>query len=170
MQSAPIFTCRSAYVYNDTSRDIILSLKYGDNTRAVPHMAQAILQCINKDMRLNTDIIIPVPLHNRRLWSRKYNQSALIAQAMSRKLQKPLITTAVKRVHFKSPQGGKSVAARYRNVQSAFKVINPKHINGKTVLLVDDVYTSGATLNAVSKQLLKAGAITVYATTYARVC
>lgn len=170
MQSPPIFICRSAYVYNDTSRDIILSLKYGDNTRAVPHMAHAMLQCMDEHMRINTDIIIPVPLHNRRLWSRRYNQSALIAQVMHRKYQKPLNTTAIKRVQFKSPQGGKSVSARYRNVKSAFRVTNPNVIKGKTILLVDDVYTSGATLNAVSKQLLKSGAKHIYAVTYARVC
>ncbi len=168
LKSPPPCISYSAVVYDDTSRDIILSLKYGDNTRVVPYIGRVMLSTLPHEIRSAVDIIVPVPLHRRRLWSRKYNQSALLAQYIKRHLHIPLCTQAVVRRQFKSPQGGKSIAARYRNVTTAFAIKNPNLITDKTVLLIDDVYTSGATLQAVSKVLLQAGAKHIYALTYAR--
>ncbi len=168
IKSPPPCISRSAVVYGTATRDIILALKYGDNTQVVPYMASKMVSALSSDIKMDIDIIVPVPLHPRRLWRRQYNQSALLGYYIKKHLHIPLCTQSVIRHHFKSPQGGKSVSARHHNVKFAFKVKDTTKIKGKTVLIVDDVYTSGATVHAVSKVLLKAGATKVYAITYAR--
>lgn len=172
LKSKPPCVLRSAVLYDDTTSRMILSLKYGDNIRAIDymgtHMVRALQSGISESDIQTLDYIMPVPLHYKRFWRRKYNQSALLGRTISKRLGIPLCTTAIRRTHFIAPQGGKSLSARYKNVRNSFQVVSLDAVVGKTILLVDDVYTSGATLHTISHALLKAGATKIYGITYAR--
>jgi ComF family protein len=115
------------------------------------------------------DLVIPVPLHRFRLWSRRFNQAALLAQGVARHAGLPYAPLALRRV--KRTRLGLTREARAANVQGAFKVPADAlpQLAGARVLLIDDVLTSGATLNAASRVLLRAGAARVDVLTFARV-
>ena len=149
---------------------MILAFKYGDRLHAVktfvPWMMRAGQALIDE-----ADIIIPVPLHNRRLRERRFNQSALLAQEISRKSGKAYMPDLLQRTRHTIPQQGLNYKERGKNVHGAFEV-NPDHlvtIEGKTILLIDDVYTSGATLNECARVMKKAQAAAVNVLTIARV-
>jgi ComF family protein len=115
----------------------------------------------------DADLIAPVPLHWTRLWTRGYNQAGWLALAIANGLAKPYAPLALIRKRRTPSQNGLSASGRSRNVEGAFSV--GQDVAGKTVLLVDDVYTTGATLNACAKALLKAGAARVDGVALARV-
>jgi ComF family protein len=117
------------------------------------------------------DVIVPVPLHRRRLWWRRYNQSALLAQAVAGQSGRPLASAALARVRATAQQVGLSADERDRNVRGAFRVpVEQKPaVAGRRVLLVDDVYTTGATVRAATRALLRAGATAVDVLVFARV-
>ena len=116
-------------------------------------------------------VIVPVPLHRRRLWWRRYNQSALLAQAIAAAAGKPLAQGALIRVRPTLQQVGLSADQRDRNVRGAFQVPVAEKIvvAGRRVVLVDDVYTTGATVKAATRALLRAGAAAVDVLVFARV-
>jgi ComF family protein len=119
----------------------------------------------------DTDVLVPVPLHWTRLFARRFNQAALLAQALGRLVAKPVVVDALVR-HKKTPsQGHLGLTARRRNVQGAFRVPpgRQSQIQGKRVVLVDDVYTTGSTVRVATKALLRAGAARVDVLTLARV-
>lgn len=159
---------RSALTYDDASREIILRFKHGDQTHAVkafiPWLKQAGYELLE-----STDIITPVPLHTMRLIKRRYNQSDLIGRELSKHYPDiTYIPDALIRVKNTVPQGHKKAKDRKTNVSRAFKM-TPKHnIEGKKILLIDDVYTTGATLNECAKTLYHAGATEVNCLTLAR--
>jgi len=115
------------------------------------------------------DVIIPVPLHWRRLWWRGFNQAALLAAEIARRLNVPLDTTAVTRRRFTTPQTSRHHDERMRNVRQAFAVTRPERIQNRRVLIVDDVMTTGATVDECARVLLRAGAASVDVFTLARV-
>ena len=115
------------------------------------------------------DVVIPVPLHRRRLLRRGFNQSALLAAAVTRKLHCRLDVTTLVRVIATPPQTAQDLESRRRNVHNAFAVRYPERIADLKVLLVDDVFTTGATANACAAELRGAGARTVDVLTIARV-
>lgn len=161
---------RAAVVYNDASRQLILDFKYGDKMHAVdtflPWLSRAAAP-----MAADTDIVLPVPLHPRRLWQRRFNQSAVLAQAIARVSGAAFIPDGMTRKRFTQPQKGLSRSERHSNVRGAFAV-SPRAqatIKNKNVMLVDDVFTSGATLNECARVLKRAGAAKVYVVTLARV-
>jgi ComF family protein len=119
----------------------------------------------------DADALVPVPLHWRRQWARRFNQSALLAEVIAKVSGVPLARQALKRVKATPQQVGLSQAARARNVQGAFQVPpDGKHeVAGRRLVLVDDVLTSGATMDACARALLRAGAAQVDALTFARV-
>ena len=161
---------RSAVVYNQGSKPLILHLKHSDGQELAPFIADKILTA-SKDITQKAHIILPVPLHYKRLLKRKYNQASLLAIHMAKRLKIPLYVNTLIRIKDTQPQGKKTFAARKRNIKGAF-FVNCKYndtIKDKCILLVDDVFTSGATLNECAKILLKAGAKDVIAATYARV-
>lgn len=161
---------RAAVVYNDASRQLILDFKYGDKTHAVKSFLPWMLRA-GATLLPQTDIILPVPLHARRLWQRRYNQSALLAQALGRAAKIPCLPDGLKRQRHTIPQKGLSRSERHSNVRGAFAV-TPRHadkIRGKKVMVIDDVFTSGATLNECARILKRAGAAEVYVLTLARV-
>lgn len=169
-RTPPFETARAALKYDDASRDMILRFKHADQTHVVlafiPWMEKAGAQ-----MLAQADYLVPVPLHRWRLLSRRYNQSALIAQALSKKTKVPTMVDGLLRIRATEVQGYKKAAERHKNVKKAF-VTNPKReeaVKGKSIILIDDVYTTGATVKECAKTLMKAGAKRVDILTLARV-
>jgi ComF family protein len=114
------------------------------------------------------DVLVPVPLHNRRLRQRGFNQSALIANELSKLTTLPKVETCLSRLKNSPPQARTATAnERRRNVADAFACVDER-LNGKRVLLIDDVCTSGATLEACAAALKLAGALSVWGLTLAR--
>jgi len=112
---------------------------------------------------------MPIPLHRRRLWWRGFNQSALFAFEVAARLALPLDVSSVMRTRFTPPQTARDHDARRRNVRRAFMIARPRRISGKRILLVDDVMTTGATVDECSRAMLAAGAACVDVFTLARV-
>lgn len=172
LEEAPYFDkSRSALVYNDKSKKAILGFKHSDQTHASISFANLMTRAGNELIE-KSDIIIPVPLHPKRLWFRRYNQAALLAKDIAKKSNKKSVLDLLKRIHHTPTQGLMNKSKRKENVKNAFAV-NPKFaemVHGKTILVVDDVFTTGATLNACAQTLKKAGAKEVYTLCLARVC
>ncbi len=159
----------SALRYDTISRKMIIGYKHHDRTEFAVFFAK-LLQQIGNEILNQTDIIIPVPLHQRRLFKRRYNQSALIAEILSKEYNIKHVPELLVRIKNTPPQEG-NVRKRAKNVRGAFK-INPEQadkIKGKTILLIDDVYTTGATIENCSIVLKKSGAETINVMTVTRV-
>ncbi len=126
---------------------------------------------VGQEILKDSDVLIPVPLHWRRLLLRRYNQAALLTNALSDFTGVAKDNHALKRVRATPSQGKRTRAERLQNVRKAFAVSNKGQgrIRGKTCVLVDDVYTTGATIEECSRTLLKAGAGSVRVLTLARV-
>jgi len=114
------------------------------------------------------DVLMPVPLHPSRLREREFNQSLLLADAVNRRLRLPLSYTNLVRLRETPPQTNLSRAARRKNLRQAFTVLRPGEVAERRILLVDDVFTTGTTVNECAKALRKAGAADVYVWTLAR--
>lgn len=165
----PLFKkARAAFIYDSFSKELILPFKHGDKTELTP-LLTTLMMTAGADIFPETDIILAVPLHKIRLIKRKYNQAGLLAKALSERLHKPYLPHILIRHKATSSQGHMRVAERKRNVSNAFKIQNPALIKGKNILLIDDVMTTGATLNECTKILLKSGAKSVSYLTLARV-
>ncbi|HEY9164119.1 MAG TPA: ComF family protein [Magnetovibrio sp.] len=171
VRERPPFTqARAALLYNDASKDFILRFKHADRTDLATLLAKWLLQA-GAEFLPAADVLVPVPLHWTRLFTRRFNQAALLALALGRMTAKPVVVDALVR-HRKTPsQGHLGVTARMRNVQGAFRVAPGRRdaIKGKRVVLVDDVYTTGSTARVAAKVLLRAGAARVDLVTLARV-
>ena len=158
---------RAAVAYDEISRSIALRLKYGRKValaRTMSRYMQPLLSQLPPEA-----ILVPVPLHRTRLWNRGFNQSAIVARELSRRLGASVAVDALKRVKPTPPLKGLSMAQRRRTVAGAFQV-NPKsELGGRTVVLVDDVLTTGSTANACARALKRAGAKRVELISWARV-
>ncbi|MBI4031490.1 MAG: ComF family protein [Proteobacteria bacterium] len=165
----PFISARAALVYDDASRDMILKFKHGDQLHAAPVFIPW-MERSGREMLAEADLIIPVPLHRWRFLKRRYNQAAVLAFLLARRAGAACIPDALVRRRATATQGHLDFRARHRNVRRAFAV-HPRHaekIAGKRVVLVDDVYTTGATIGECANTLLKAGAAEVSALTIAR--
>jgi ComF family protein len=161
---------RSALVYNEYSRDFILGFKHGDQTQSVVAMVPWLYQA-GAGLWPEVDVIAPVPLHRWRLLRRRYNQSVLMGRAISKRVGISFSPDILIRKRHTVVQGHLNASERHKNVASAFTV-HPKRKNnvlGKTIMLIDDVYTTGSTVNECARVLKKAGADKVYVLTLARV-
>lgn len=158
---------RAAVVYDELSRGLVLRLKYGRKVAVAKTMARYMAPLIADD-RSNA-LLVPVPLHRTRLWQRGFNQSAIVAREMSRATGIATHSAAIKRVRRTPPLKGMSLAQRRRLVAGAFKVSDRAIISGRTILLIDDVLTTGSTANACARELLRAGAAKVEMISWARV-
>ena len=166
----PYESARAAILYDDASRELVLAFKHADRTRFADAFGLWMFRA-GAAFLYGADLIVPVPLHRRRLWSRRYNQSLLLARALTRHCGVPTDPDLLRRRRNTPMQGGLSRAARRRNVQAAFAVRpgTSERVRGKTVVLVDDVLTTGATVEACTRVLRAAGASEVHVLTLARV-
>ncbi len=168
----PVFArARAVACFEDgPARDLVHHLKYGDRVELARPMGSWMARA-GAELLGDAAVIVPVPLHRRRLFQRRFNQAALLAAAIAEKSAVAVDPMLLKRVKATDPQVGKTRAQRADNVQGAFQVDPERRsaIAGKRVLLVDDVLTSGATVNAASRILLRAGAEAVDVLVFARV-
>jgi ComF family protein len=160
---------RAVFRYDGSSRAQVLALKYYDKTQLAPVFG-AWLARAGREYQGRVHAILPVPLHYWRLLARRYNQAALLAHALAQETQLPVWPDALMRIRATAAQAGLTRKGREDNVRGAFKVPAPKRqrLKGASVLLVDDVMTTGATLNACSRALHDAGVRDVYVLTLAR--
>lgn len=167
----PVFArARAVCRFDGTARELVHRLKYGDRTDLALTLGRMMAQA-GRELLPDAGVIVPVPLHRTRLWSRRFNQAAALAQIVARQSEVPLAPLALARVKRTRQQVGLTRAQRADNLQGAFRVLpNARpQIEGRRVLLVDDVLTTGSTANAASRALLRAGASAVDILTFARV-
>jgi ComF family protein len=161
---------RAAVVFDDAAKGLVHALKYRDSQEAGLLMARMMAR-VGRDLLAESDVIIPVPLHWTRLWKRRFNQAAFLAQPLAADGGKNFVTDVLVRNKSTRQQVGLNAEARRKNVRKAFSVPIEKAalISGKTILLVDDVRTTGATVAACAVALKKAGAARVYVLSFALV-
>jgi len=157
----------SVFEYGGTIRQAILQLKY-HNIRTLADPLSRFLAEYLSEHDLSFDIIIPVPIHRRRLRERGYNQTALLARRLSRMARIPVMEGALIRTrHTPSQAKSDSVEQRRENIRDAFSCVS-WNVSDKHILLIDDVCTSGATLNSCAASLKSAGAASVWGLTLAK--
>lgn len=158
---------RAAVAYDDLSRSLVLRLKYGRKVALARTMArymQPLLGTLPPEA-----VLVPVPLHRRRLWQRGFNQSALVAQELSKRTGFGTAPRLLRRSKATPPLKGMTMLQRRKAVAGAFSIDPSAKLEGRTVVLVDDVLTTGSTANACARALIRAGAGRVELLTWARV-
>src|ERR1700726_163032 len=153
---------RAAVRYDEVARTLVHALKYQDRTDLAPAMGRWMARA-GRELLEEADVLVPVPLHWKRGWSRRYNQSGALARVIERQTGVKLSSEALRRVRPTQQQVGLSRKERASNVQGAFKVAADRQslIHGRRVVLIDDVLTSGATVDACARALLRAKAASV---------
>jgi ComF family protein len=161
---------RAAVRFDEISRALVHALKYGDRLDLAPMMGRWLAQA-GRELLSEADALVPVPLHWRRRWARRFNQSAVLAAAVSTASGVPVAAHALKRVKATVQQVGLSRSERAANVQGAFRVPEEGKaaVVGRRLVVVDDVLTSGATVEGCARALLRAGARSVDVLVFARV-
>jgi ComF family protein len=161
---------RAAVRYDDVARALVSSLKYGDRLDLAPLLGGWMARA-GTELFEGADALVPVPLHWRRLWTRRYNQSAALAGTIARISGVRVAPDLLHRVKSTPQQVGLSRAERATNVQGAFRVPSAAKsaVMGRRLIVVDDVLTSGATSDACARALLRAGAAQVDVLVLARV-
>jgi ComF family protein len=171
MADPPVFArARAVCGYDDTARALVHRLKYGDRIELAITMGR-MMTLAGRELIAEADLIAPVPLHRWRLWRRRFNQAAALAGVIGERTGLPVDLAALARVKRTRPQVGLSRNERADNLQGALRVAEAARprIEGKRVLLVDDVLTTGSTANASARALLRSGASAVDLLTFTRV-
>lgn len=171
LDAPPAFDrARAAVTFTDAARDLVHKLKYADRLDVAAPLARLMAQA-GSELLVSADLIVPVPLHGARLWRRRFNQAALLGRHLAALSGKPLRTDLLARRRATRSQTSLGRSARRTNVAGAFAACGDAAsvLAGRRVLLVDDVYTTGATLDACALALRRAGASGVDALTFARV-
>jgi ComF family protein len=169
---------RSFGLYAGHLRRVVLRLKYAGDERLGVRLGELLLfpwNTLNEVGKFALPTIVPVPLHPSRRRERGFNQSELLAAGLLRALEKAsgravptLATASFRRRRATPPQTGLSVSARRENLRGAFEVVKPEEVRGRTIVLIDDVMTTGSTLSACARALKHAGATRVLGLTLAR--
>ncbi|MEQ1930575.1 MAG: ComF family protein [Parvularculaceae bacterium] len=161
---------RAGVVYDEASHKLIVAFKHSDRTELAPLLAGWLARA-SAAIDFTDALIVPCPLHPMRLLGRRYNQAALLALALGERAGAEVAVEALLRVKATPPQQKLSAEARRRNVAGAFAANKrwQKRLEGRAVILIDDVLTTGATLSACARALKKAGAVRVDALVLARV-
>ena len=158
---------RSACVYDDASKAAMLPFKHGGKIHYARFMARAMIWAL-RDIDMDADLIMPIPLATRRLFKRGYNQATLLARPIAQVFGVKMDLDSVRR-KYRDDMGHKNARERAENIRGVFSIANPEKIRGRKILLVDDVMTSGATFSEMRRILIKAGAKAVYGVTFCRV-
>ena len=162
-------TARAHFLYEGPIRDLIHSFKYNRKTHLRNPLALLTLEGMSAFLAgQKPHLIVPVPLHLSRLRQRGFNQAVLLGSAISHQLSLPMLPNALVRTRPTEPQIDLSAAQRRVNVKGAFTVSKPDQVFGKRILLLDDVMTTGSTMDECAKELKKAGADVVISATIAR--
>jgi ComF family protein len=152
---------RAVARYSATMRDLIHSFKYGDRHEGLPLFGRW-LAAAGAELLADAELIVPVPLYRARLWSRRFNQSALLAREVGKLCGVPVDCFLLARVKRTETQVGLTAAQRRKNVSGAFRVACDRaSLRGRRLLLIDDVITTGATAEACARTLKRAGAAAV---------
>jgi ComF family protein len=161
---------RAAVRFDEISRALVHALKYGDRLDLAPMMGRWTGHA-GRELLAEADALVPVPLHWRRQWARRFNQSAMLAATISAESGVPVAAAALKRVKATAQQVGLTRSERAANIQGAFRVPEEGKaaVVGRRLVLVDDVLTSGATVEGCARALLRAGAANVDVLIFARV-
>jgi len=161
---------RAAVRYDEVARTLVHALKYSDRLDLAPMLGRWMARA-GSAILAEPDALVAVPLHWRRLWARRFNQSAALAAIISAASGVPLAHAALKRVRSTPQQVGLSQSERAVNVQGAFQVPDRgrAEVVGRRLILIDDVLTSGATIDACARTLLRAGAVNVDVLVFAQV-
>lgn len=160
---------RAGFFYEGAIRELIHSFKYNQQTQLRYPLALLALEVVSGFATAHAPhLIVPVPLHCSRLRQRGFNQAVLLGKTLSRHLSLPILPDALVRTRRTEPQIELSSAERRLNVKGAFTVSRDDSVAGKRILLLDDVMTTGSTMNECAKELKKAGAETVIAAAVAR--
>ncbi|MBD5400501.1 ComF family protein [bacterium] len=158
---------RSACRYEEMSRSVVLPFKHGGRIKHARFMSRAMMWAL-RDVDCDFDIVMPVPLATARLRHRSYNQATLLARPIADVMGVVLDVDSVHRIH-RPDMGHLTSKQRHENIRGVFSVVNPDKVKGRKILLVDDVYTSGATLSELRRVLMRAGAKSVCGVTFCRV-
>lgn len=166
----PHFDCARAHLlYEGPARDMIHSFKYQHRTHLRRPLALLALKGMTDFITQQApDVIIPVPLHRSRLRKRGFNQAVLLGNLFSSRLAIPMLVNGLIRTRQTEPQIDLSAEERRNNVKGAFSTARPADVAGKQILLLDDVMTTGSTVNECAKELKKAGSSSVLVVTIAR--
>jgi ComF family protein len=158
---------RAVMRYDEESRRLVLALKHGDRLHLAPALG-AWMRRAGAELLDDADMLVPVPLHWTRLLARRYNQSAVLAQAVHAAGGPPVAVDGLVRRRRTPSQGKRNAEARRRNVQGAFRAKPGRALGGKRIVLIDDVFTTGATVGECARVLRRAGALRVDVLTVAR--
>lgn len=170
MADPPVFArARAVCRHGGTARELVHRLKYGDRTELAASMGR-MMALAGRELLADAEVIVPVPLHRSRLWRRRFNQAAALAGAVGRIVGLPVEMHALLRARRTEPQVGLTRDQRRLNLQGAFAIgpAAPATVEGRRVLLIDDVLTTGSTANAAARALLRAGATAVDVLTFSR--
>jgi ComF family protein len=161
---------RAAVRFDDTARMLVHALKYRDRLDLAPILGRWMANA-GRELTAEADLIVPVPLHWRRQWARRFNQAALLAEVVGKASGRPVAHGALRRIKATAQQVGLARNERALNVQGAFGVRPDAKIEvaGRRLVLVDDVLTTGATIEACTRALMRAGAASVDVLVFARV-
>lgn len=152
----PGFAVHPPWIYDPRAACVVHALKYGERTGLAPVLAVEMARALPPGYR--PDLVLDVPLHRTRRRERGYNQAALLADALAEAIAAPRLASAIERVRATRAQARLGPAERRRNMAGAFRVTCPAALAGRSVLIVDDVLTTGATLEAALAALATAGA------------
>lgn len=162
------FTSLFVFEKDKALQEILHQFKYNQKFRVGLKLGKEMAKSKNKEFGLwNIDLIIPVPLHHLKKAERGYNQSFYIAKGVAKELKISVKESYLKRKRYTDSQTMKNLSERELNVRDAFKIKNKNAIKGKTILLIDDVITTGATISECARQLLNSGASKVYSASIA---
>lgn len=169
MTRRPFDAARAAAVFSGPVQELVHRFKYGKKVHLRRPLALLTVSRLSPFIgEVCPDIVIPVPLHARRLRERGFNQAVLLGEVLAKEWRLPLSRRDLQRIRWTDPQVGLTAAEREANVRGAFAVADPSRMRGKRVLLVDDVYTTGSTVAECARVLKRAGAEAVLVATVAR--